>query len=41
MTHRRILPARRHGPLYMAGHLSSDLTAGTLIGDYELAIGGH
>ncbi|MER7927234.1 phosphatase PAP2 family protein [Streptomyces sp. NPDC096057] len=31
--------------LYMAGHLSSDLTAGTLIGDligdYELAIGGH
>ncbi|MGW3243178.1 phosphatase PAP2 family protein [Streptomyces sp. NPDC001070] len=31
--------------LYMAGHVTSDLTAGTLlgdlIGDYELAIGGH
>ncbi|UFR01332.1 phosphatase PAP2 family protein [Streptomyces sp. Go40/10] len=31
--------------LYMAGHLPSDLTAGTLlgdlIGDYELAVGGH
>lgn len=31
--------------LYMAGHVSSDLTAGTLlgdlIGDYELAVGGH
>lgn len=31
--------------LYMAGHVSSDLTAGTLlgdlIGDYELTVGGH
>lgn len=31
--------------LYMAGHVTSDLTAGTLlgdlIGDYELAVGGH
>ncbi|MEU0251647.1 phosphatase PAP2 family protein [Streptomyces sp. NPDC006184] len=31
--------------LYMAGHVRSDLTAGTLlgdlIGDYELAVGGH
>ncbi|MGW1807447.1 phosphatase PAP2 family protein [Streptomyces sp. NPDC002078] len=31
--------------LYMAGHVTSDLTAGTLlgdlIGDYELAISGH
>ncbi|WP_432030468.1 hypothetical protein [Streptomyces sp. 1222.5] len=31
--------------LYMAGHVASDLTAGTLlgdlIGDYELAVSGH
>ncbi|MBL1103473.1 phosphatase PAP2 family protein [Streptomyces sp. 5-8] len=31
--------------LYMAGHVTSDLTAGTLlgdlIGDYELAVSGH
>ncbi|MEU6539760.1 phosphatase PAP2 family protein [Streptomyces sp. NPDC047000] len=31
--------------LYMAGHVTSDITAGTLlgdlIGDYELAVGGH
>ncbi|MCF3130807.1 phosphatase PAP2 family protein [Streptomyces olivochromogenes] len=31
--------------LYMAGHVPSDLTAGTLlgdlVGDYELAVGGH
>ncbi|MEV0738473.1 hypothetical protein AB0I51_21440 [Streptomyces sp. NPDC050549] len=27
--------------LYMAGHVSSDLTAGVLVGDYLLATGGR